>query len=352
MYFFLVLFLLLAVVAFMIYLFYPRQLFPLGIKIDIQTPNYEKYHNDCLHPCIRYISEGFNGAKWWMVQSPYYNRDNKLENPILYYSTDTGAPIHWQYSCVVRDTPSFGYNSDPCIFYDEGKLWVFWRECDTPLCLENGASKATVGCYTTDGVRFSEVLIYLVHKGDDDDTEQCPILIKRNNRYYFYSVHYQYKPDRKFLELLVWEGSSLLVPDFERNDKCKITSVYSCDKWKQIRIDQRLYFIPKPLKHDLWHFDLIEFEDKLLIITVSEWGDSVMIGLSTDFINFRLKKTPLINTHCLESVSGFRQYLYKPTGYVKDNKLHLFYTVTSKNQVNQNELWYSELNLDRFFNRL
>jgi hypothetical protein len=328
-----------------LYFFYPKQLFSFGVQIDLQTPHYDKYHNDCLHPCIRYIPEGFNGAKWWMVQSPYYNRNNKVENPILYYSLDTDVPIHWQHSALVRDTPSVGFNSDPCVFYDEGKLWVFWRECDTPLCLENGVSKATVGCYTTDGIRFSEVLIYLVHKGKDDDKVQCPILIKRNNRYYFYSVHYQYNPERQFLDLLIWEGKCLLVPDFELNNRCKIPSVYSCDKWKQTKIGQKMYFIPKPLKHDLWHFDLIEFDNKLLILTVSEWGDSVMLGLSTDFINFKMNFTPLINTHYLESVSGFRQYLYKPTGYIKDNKLHLFYTVTSRNQVNQNELWYSAIDL-------
>jgi hypothetical protein len=64
-----------------LYFFYPRQNMPLGKKINIQTPIYEKYKNDCLHPCIRFIPSGFLGYHWWMVQSPYYGRNSAVENP-------------------------------------------------------------------------------------------------------------------------------------------------------------------------------------------------------------------------------------------------------------------------------
>jgi hypothetical protein len=99
----------------------------IGTRINIETPNPEKYKNDCLHPCIRFTPAGFLGYHWWMVQSPYYGRNSALENPILYYSEDVEAPTNWKPLAIVRDTPSKGYNSDPNLYFEDGRLWVFWR---------------------------------------------------------------------------------------------------------------------------------------------------------------------------------------------------------------------------------
>jgi len=120
-------YLVLIILFFLLYfcLFYPQQSMPIGEEIEIKTPHEAKYHNDCLHPCVRYIPDGFAGANWWMVQSPYFNHDNKLENPILYYSNDSENPRNWNYTVVVSETPEKGFNSDPSLYYEDNKLWVF-----------------------------------------------------------------------------------------------------------------------------------------------------------------------------------------------------------------------------------
>ena len=162
-------------------LFYPKQYLPVGENVEIQTPEPQKYMNDCLHPCVRYIPEGFMGYHWWMVQSPFYARNRKIENPILYYSKDKTFPRNWECMGVIRDTPLTGFNSDPTLFYENNKLWIFWREFNTPVCAERGVLKATVGISTTDGIHFSPLQVYLTDNNPDKDTEQCPTLIKRRD---------------------------------------------------------------------------------------------------------------------------------------------------------------------------
>jgi len=327
------------------YLYYPKQIMSVGQVVDIKTPEFEKYKNDCLHPCVRFIPSGFAGYNWWMVQSPYYGRDSKLENPILYYSKDKTFPLMWECIGVIRDTPLTGFNSDPTLFYEDNKLWIFWREYLTPLCKDLHVSKATVGVSTKDGINFSPVQVYLVERETDIDREQCPILIKRDNKYFFYAVHYQHKPVRKNIGLAIWEGTSLEKPDFKLKETIKIDPVYTVDKFKQMKIGKHLIFIPKPLKHDVWHFDLFEYNNRLYMFSVAEWGDNIMLSMSDDYRNFKTFRKPLINAHSSEKFYGRRQGLYKPTGYIANNTLFLYYTTMAKDDEKRNQLYLTNAKL-------
>ena len=326
----------LVVVVLYFYFFYPQQSMPKGVLIEIKTPNFKKYRNDCLHPCIRFIPSGFLGHNWWMVQSPYYGQNSKIENPILYYSDDS---INWIPVAVVRETPIKGYNSDPNLFYEDGKLWIFWRECFTPLGDSIDSLMATVGVWTLDGKAFSEPQVFLSHKEPNQDTEQSPILIKREGRYLFYAVHYQYEPERKNLGIAIWEGSSLTNPDFYLREVTKLPIIYTCDKFKQLKISKYLFFIPKPLKHDVWHFDLVEHDNKLYMLSVAEWGDNIMLSIADDYKHFKTMQKPLVNTHYSN-----QQYLYKPTGFIQNKVLVLYYTARNNLDKNANQLFLTTNN--------
>lgn len=327
--------------------FYPQQSMTMGKIVDIKTPE-EKYHNDCLHPCIRYYETPFAGYHYWLVQTPWYFYDNNLENPILYKTNDI---VDFGEGKVLCETHDFGYNSDPLIFREDDKLYVFWREYQTPLCDKLGCQKATVGVYTYDGITFSEKLVYLTDNNSDSDTEQSPVLIKRNteagDRYYFYATWYQYKPDPHNKGIAIWEGTSLEKPDFGLKELIPFKTVYTCDKLKQKRIGNHLWFIPKPLKFDLWHFDLIEYNDKLLMISCSNMGENIMFSVSDDYIHFSTLKKPLINAHYCEKYESPRQNLYKPSGFIKDDTFYLYYTSTpwSMND-GYNELRLSKININ------
>ena len=308
--------------------FYPHQIMPIGEVIEIKTPE-KKYHNDCLHPCIRYYETPFAGYHYWFVQTPWYLYNDKIENPILYKTNDLAD---FGDGVVVCDSHKCGYNSDPVIFKDGNKMYVFWREYQTPLCNDLGCQKATVGVYTLDGVTFSNKVVYLKDNNNDSDTEQCPILIKRNTkegeRYFFYAVWYQYNPDTCNKGIAIWEGTSLESPDFQLKKLIPFNSVYTCDKFKQKKIGKYLWFIPKPLKFDLWHFDLLEYDDGLLMVSSSNMGENIMFSQSEDYLNFHTKRTPLINAHFCEKHEMPRQNLYKPSAFIKDDTFYLYYTST------------------------
>lgn len=313
---------------------------PIGRLIEIKTPDTERYQDDCLHPCIRYIPEGFAGHKWWMVQSPYYAGNSKVENPLLYYCDDGDTSFNWIYLGIVQETPDAGFNSDPMIYHESGKLWVFWREKGTPLCHRLNIVSATLGVSTSDGITYSKPKIFLTSLDPEIDSELCPILLKVNEKYCFYTSYYQFKPKRKGLGIAIWEGSSLENPNFQLRTISKTVNTFTCDKFKQQRIGNHLLFIPKPLKHDIWHFDLFEVNNNLYMISVSEWGDNIMLSTSEDYKKFRTLRTPLVNTH----YSG-QNYFYKPTGYVQDGVFHLFYTAKDNKDNNRNLLFHTEMNL-------
>jgi|GEM_PF-1716645 len=330
--------------------FYPNQSCEIPIKLTISTPEPLIYNNDCLHPCIRFTESGINGHKWWMIQSPFYDRNSDVENPILYYSDDKEFPSNWTPTKIIAQTPLKGFNSDPNLFIYNDELWVFWREFMTPLCDSLGVSKVTVGVYSKDGLSFSKPKVYLTHKDIDSDSEQAPVLIHKNNKFQFYSTNYQYSPTRTNTGIAIWEGSSLHKPDFKLTKVIQSTDTYVCDRITQLRVGSFLFFIPKPLKHDIWHFDLFEFNKQIFMFSVSEWGDNIMLGVEKANGKFKTFSLPLVNNHYLEKFTKKRVYFYKPTGYIKNDTIFVYYTATSTIDGKRNDLFKTKVALSEYFN--
>ena len=328
--------------------FYPRQLLPVGTRIDLRTPQPEKYLNDVLHPCVRKGEGGAFKDKYIMVQSPLYGGDESMENPILYVSDSLED---WGDGVVVRDTPSEGYNSDPLVFPEGDKLWVFWREFNTPACFDAGTNIATFGCCTKDGRHFSSPKLYLANIYESDtrwgkpfpvaDIAQCPILMKHNGEYYFYGVCMDYKT-YVCKGLSIWKGSSLEEPDFKLQQVVPFHSVLSVGKFKQLKIRGKLYFIPKPVSQSLWHFDLFEHDGCLyMIFGVAKGKGNILLSCSKDWMHFKTRIAPLINNNHSENTLHYRQYYYKSTGFVENGQLHLFYTANSPVDRKRNVLFHS-----------
>lgn len=324
-------------------LFYPNQQVSVRQveRIVVNTPTPEVYHNDCLHPCIRYSGKGFAGYHYWMVQSPYYGWNNKVENPIIYRSNcldSIGAD-----GLVLTETPLTGFNSDPNLYIDgDSVLYVFWRECGTPLCAELARSPVTVGVSTRDGVHFSEKQIYLVNDWATGDTEQAPVLMRHNGEYWFYAAWYQYEPERKNKGVTIWKGTSLSSPDFVLTDTVPFEDIYVCDKAAELRVDGYRLYLPKPQKFDLWHFDLWEDSNGYLkMIACAEKGDVVMLGESEDWLHFKMQRTPLVMNHYMQNYVDYRQYYYKPTACIDNDGTHYFWTSGSKEDGKRNVLWHT-----------
>jgi hypothetical protein len=85
------------------------------------------------HPDITYIPEGFGTRRWryWMVCTPYPYANFAYENPEIFASHDG---INWIVPEGVRNPlvpcpkGPRDYNSDPDMFFLDGKLWLYYRE--------------------------------------------------------------------------------------------------------------------------------------------------------------------------------------------------------------------------------
>ena len=313
------------------------------MRVVVHTPKTEvDYHNDCLHPCIR--KWGTN--KYIMVQSPWYDFNDSIENPLLYISSDAHQ---WKRGVEISKTPEMGYNSDPNVFVEDGTIYVLWREYGTPKCGELNCVTALFYRYSVDGGRnFSDTYMLLKTMVFDDDydvedfsveTLMCPILIKHNDKYIIYATWYQFEPAKKNLGIAIWEGTSLLRPNFELKHLVPIKPIWTVDKWHQLPIGGHLFFCPVPHKYDLWHFDLFEYNDKLYMLSCEDKADNIMLGVSDDYIHFKTCRSPLLNAHYMENRVHYRQKYYKPTAYIEGDILHLFYTSNAQNDYRQNVLW-------------
>lgn len=323
-------------------MYYPKQSMPVGEQILVITPDSEKYHNDCLHPCIRYEEKS---GKYYMAQSPYYGWNNEVENPMYYVSEDFEK---WNNGILISDTPKKGYNSDPCVYVeDSGKVYYIWRECFTHLCDSIGCKNTTVGGYVVDGI-IKDKHVLCSNNSSTSDIEQCPILMKHNGVYYIYAAWYQYELVRKNKGIAIWKGTSLENPDFELQDTISFESIYTVDKCAQVRLNKYIYYIPKPQWHDMWHFDLFDYDGKLYMVSVAEKGDNIMLSVADDWVHFKTYRKPLVNNHYTENYCGYRQYYYKPSAFVKDDTLHLFYTANDQYNPSKNILFHAKKSIKAY----
>jgi hypothetical protein len=85
--------------------------------------------DDCLHPDVLYLPEGFAGYHYWMVFTPYLGGNERLENPSLRASNDgltwvkpPGVPDPLVPPPEDPDT----HNADPDTVFWDGRLYVIY----------------------------------------------------------------------------------------------------------------------------------------------------------------------------------------------------------------------------------
>lgn len=318
--------------------FYPKQQMPMGEPISIKTPEPEKYHNDCLHPCARVLKDG----SFVLIQSPYYGWNEKIENPMIYFSNNLKD---WGMGRLLDDTPLKGFNSDPNVFVEDSTVFAFWRAFRTPLCKEYGMNEIVLGgkfVGTNECVLDNH--LYIWNNWSGGDLTQCPILMKHNGKYLFYAAWYQYEPTREGKGIAIWEGTSLDNPDFKLIDTIGFDTPLVCDLVfrKKLKLGKKVYTLPIPMpipkRYDLWHFDLFEYDGKLFMVSCAEREGCIMLSVSKDWKHFKTSRKPLVNNLLLEDETGYRQYYYKPSAIVQNDSLYLFYTANAKNDPNRNQL--------------
>lgn len=263
----------------------------------------EQYEDFAVHPCVRYIPEGIDGYDWWMTLTPYKHYDEKKENILLYCGVSESSgkpPKSWKFVKEVCGTHPQGYNSDPNLLYHEGKLWVFWREWETEN-LPEGCPLCCIRCSTTEnGVDFSEPHTVAENKycvaGTKGDTVMCPCVVAEEYGLYLYGSIYQYEPCLK-----PWGISRY--------------------RWNGERFEPEAVSYRDGIPFDLWHFDLFREGEYLYQIVTGQFGNAILLGRSTDGVNFSYSGRPLLcNPLFLK-----KNYFYKPSAQVVGDILYVFF---------------------------
>ena len=104
------------------------------IPIDkwIDTPTYDG-SNEVTHPKVLYFENGFNGYKYWMVNTPYPGNDIFLENPSIIVSNDginftEPEGIKNPISGYPSEYRSDIYYSDPFMLFNKDHFELFYRK--------------------------------------------------------------------------------------------------------------------------------------------------------------------------------------------------------------------------------
>ena len=174
---------------------------PLQDEVTLSYSMPREYGDFAVHPCVRYISQGLGGFKWWMALSPYPEYDIKKENILLFHGKNERyeqPPTEWEFVKEVCGTHPQGFNSDPNLYFDGKQLWIIWREWET----ENLPEKVSLVCIrcskTTDGKEFSphETIAYneFCEYSMQGDTAMCPIVVRYQNELAMYASCYSYEP--------------------------------------------------------------------------------------------------------------------------------------------------------------
>lgn len=309
-------------------------------------------YGDIVHPCVRYIPEGFRGHKWWMTYTPYYGANPQMENPRLCWGEENGneAPVNWHVEEVVKEGYDKGYNSDPFLYYEDGKIFVYWRENDTERLLVRGLHRGTFcKVYSETGVEEFENPILAEDKAFED-RETCPSFIKVGEEYRAYAMHLVFKNEKfvgkplfqklfmytdllglysqqKFKGIAQWTSTSLIAT-YQYKESVKIAN---CNK---------LY---RP-----WHMDIFKYDNALYaIVQTNQGGGDICLAKSTDGVHFRLFDKPLVTNKTCGGIE-----IYKPTALVVKGKLYLFYTFQSPSHLKFNMMYVTSLGIEELLDKL
>lgn len=315
-------------------------------------------HDDVVHPCVRYIPEGYLGHNWWMVYTPYFHNDEKIENPILCFADTEGKepPTHWRVFCQVQKQPTEGYNSDPVLLYYKNILYVFWRENFTKRCRENGLSHATFGSIVVEN-GISDIFGPVVGTKEvevDSETSPC-FIVEKDGTYRCLATHITFHSKTisempVFLKKIINPVVLLLdLLGVWSQQKAHGIAQWSCSSIDgKFHLDRTVKFSNKNILYRPWHIDFFEWRNKLYaIIQTNQCNADICLAESEDRINFRFFNKPLMTNYTCRKVG-----IYKPTGGVVNGNFFLYYTAQDFDNRSLNKLYLTTIDFNELIQKI
>lgn len=309
-------------------------------------------HGDIVHPCVRYIPEMYEGHSWWMVYTPYYGADPGMENPILCYaeSNEPIPPTEWKVYCEVKGKPERGYNSDPVLLYTKGKLYVFWREYQTPSALAAGHQVGTFGAIVRDGGVMNEFGPVVWADDAEIDQEVSPTFIEKDGKYLCFAMHLKFH--NKWLKNqgpIVKRTLTKMVTMADILGMGGQQKSYGVARWQSDSINktflylETLKFNNRNMLYRPWHMDFFEHLGILYaIVQTNQMNADICLAYSTDFRIFTFYKKPIITNATIGKLG-----IYKPTAGVIEDRFYLYYTAEDADNRALNKLYKTEMSFEK-----
>jgi len=321
-----------------------------GTEVSVEHFHFDLNHGDIVHPCVRYIAEGYLGHHWWMVYTPYYKGNASLENPILCYgdSDDPNMPpTEWKFYCLVNNKPDKGYNSDPSLLYNK-ELFVFWREN-----YEHGTHSFYRATYAAkvvkDGVeRVAEPLLVASDEEEDVETSPC-FMPSKDGTIMAYGMHLRFhskriqrlkQPFKSFVSKIVLVSDLLGIYSQQKHYGLSVWHQTDEDwlkPYKKIRTSQ--FRNCNPLYRP-WHIDFFDWEGKRFsVVQTNQCNADIVLSVSNDDENFTIFNKPLITNASIGKVG-----LYKPcAGVTTGGLFYLYYTAQDYDNRSLNKLYLTTI---------
>lgn len=272
------------------------------------------YGDWLIHPCVRYIPNGFAGHKWWMVSTPYPNYNSYYENPILFYADDetTDFPINWHFVAVVEKSHNKGYNADCNLYFDGKLLWIIWKESGTNNTNIIHGNKAILG-KKYDGTSLSDAFTICENIDDTNMYLASPTLIEISGHLKMFAV---FTPN-SYLPIPNKEKGPRHLAVFDIIDKEKIECKFK-------GVFKQNY----PKNFDFWHIDIFPYKEKYYCLVTPESADQILLGESCDGVHFKFFTTPLLHYYGKERT----EYMYKVSAVVINDIIYVVYPMKLKNK--------------------
>ena len=319
-----------------------------GIPCQIEPFKADINHGDVVHPCVRFIPEGYEGHCWWLVYTPYYGADASMENPILCYaeSNEPEPPTEWKVYCEVKGKPKKGYNSDPVLLYSGGQLYVFWREYGTEAVEVSGHQVATFGAKVKDGGIVDEFGPIVWSDDVEIDNEVSPTFIQKGDEFLCLAMHLQFHskwikrqhPSLKSFLTRILAVSDLLGLGGQQKS-------FGIARWFSDRIDTPFQYSDtvKFRKYNSlyrpWHMDFFDYQGRIYaIVQTNQCNADLCLAYSDDYKHFTFYKKPLITNRTIGKLG-----IYKPTAGVVGDTFFLYYTAQDATNRALNKLYMTKI---------
>ena len=323
-----------------------------GILCTIEPFKSDENHGDIVHPCVRYIPEGYDGHCWWLVYTPYYGADASMENPILCYaeSNDPVPPTEWKVYCEVKGKPKKGYNSDPVLLYTKGQLYVFWREYGTEAVEASGHQVATFGAKVKDGGIVDEFGPLVWSDDLDIDNEVSPTFIETGNSYFCLAMHLQFQSKRiKGQKPIIRKLISRFLAFTDLLGFWSQQKSYGIAKWvgdnieKSFMYNKTVKFAKCNPLYRPWHMDFFEHKDRLYaIVQTNQCNADLCLAYSDDYEHFVFHNKPLITNATIGKLG-----IYKPNAGVVGDEFFLYYTAQDVDNRALNKLYVTTASISK-----